>query len=65
MKVTDKIERKIKKIAPGDVFGYDALGLSSDEVIAGAKALVRLADKGVIRRARKGYYYRPKVSVFG
>ncbi len=65
MKVTDKIERKIKKIAPGDVFGYDALGLSSSEVIAGAKALGRLTDKGVIRRARKGYYYRPKVSVFG
>ena len=65
MKVTDKIERKIKKIAPGDVFGYDTLGLASDEVMAGAKALGRLVDKGVIKRARKGYYYKPKLSVFG
>ncbi|OXE98103.1 hypothetical protein BC749_109106 [Flavobacterium araucananum] len=65
MKVTDKIERKIKQIAPGEVFGYDTLGLASNEVLAGAKALSRLKEKGVIRRARKGYYYKPKVSVFG
>lgn len=65
MKVTDKIERKIKQIAPGEVFGYDTLGLASNEVLAGAKALGRLKEKGVIRRARKGYYYKPKISVFG
>ncbi|MDQ5930583.1 MAG: hypothetical protein QG594_2371 [Bacteroidota bacterium] len=65
MKVTDKIVAKINRIDTGDVFGYDTLGLTSDEVIAGAKALSRLVDKGIIRRARKGYYYKPKVSVFG
>jgi predicted transcriptional regulator of viral defense system len=65
MKVTDKIVAKINRIDTGDVFGYDTLGLTSDEIIAGSKALSRLADKGIIRRARKGYYYKPKVSAFG
>lgn len=65
MKVTDKIVAKINRIDTGDLFGYDTLGLNSDEIIAGSKALSRLVDKGIIRRARKGYYYKPKVSVFG
>lgn len=65
MKVTDKIVAKINRIDTGDVFGYDTLGLTSDEIIAGSKALSRLVDKGVIKRVRKGYYYKPKVSVFG
>ena len=65
MKVTDKIVAKINRIDTGDLFGYDILGLNSDEIIAGSKALSRLVDKGIIRRARKGYYYKPKVSAFG
>lgn len=65
MKVTDKILAKINRIDTGDVFGYDVLGINSDEVLAASKALSRLVDKGVIKRARKGYYYKPKVSVFG
>ncbi len=65
MKVTDKIAAKINRIDTGDVFGYDTLGLTSNEIIAGAKALSRLVDKGVIKRARKGYYYKPKITVFG
>ena len=65
MKVTDKILAKINRIDAGDVFGYDTLGVNSDEVLAASKALSRLVDKGVIKRARKGYYYKPKVSVFG
>ena len=46
MKVTDKIVAKINRIDTGDVFGYDTLGLTSDEIIAGSKALSRLVDKG-------------------
>ena len=65
MKVTDKIVAKINRIDTGDVFGYDTLGLKSDEIIAGSKALSRLVGRGVIKRARKGYYYKPKVSLFG
>ena len=42
MKVTDKIVAKINRIDTGDVFGYDTLGLTSDEIIAGSKALSRL-----------------------
>ena len=65
MKVTDKIITKINRIDAGAVFGYDTLGISSDEILAASKALSRLVDKGLIKRARKGYYYKPKVSVFG
>lgn len=65
MKVTDKILAKINRINTGDVFGYDTLGINSDKVIAASKALSRLVEKGVIKRARKGYYYKPKVTVFG
>lgn len=65
MRVTDKIAAKINRIDTGDVFGYDTLGLTSNEIIAGSKALSRLVDKGVIKRARKGFYYKPKVTVFG
>lgn len=65
MKVTDKIVAKINRIDIGDVFGYDTLGLTPDEIIAGSKALSRLVDKGVVKRARKGYYYKPKITVFG
>lgn len=42
MKVTDKIIARINRIDTGDVFGYDALGITSDEIIAGSKALSRL-----------------------
>ncbi|WP_417942192.1 DUF6088 family protein [Flavobacterium sp. RS13.1] len=65
MTVADKIGRKVKQIAPGEVFGYAALGLSADELLAGAKALGRLTSRGIVKRARKGYYYKPKISVFG
>lgn len=65
MKVADKILTKINRIDTGDVFGYDTLGINPVEVIAASKALSRLVEKGVIKRARKGYYYKPKVTVFG
>lgn len=65
MKVTDKILARINRIDTGDLFGYAILGLNADEIIAGSKALSRLVNKGIIRRARKGYYYKPKVSAFG
>jgi len=65
MKVTDKILTKINRIDTGDIFGYDALGITSEDVIAASKALSRLVDKGVIKRAKKGLYYKPKVTAFG
>lgn len=65
MKVTDKILAKINRIDTGDVFGYDTLEINSDEIIAASKALSRLVEKGVIKRARKGYYYKPNVTAFG
>jgi predicted transcriptional regulator of viral defense system len=65
MKVTDKIMVKINRIDTGEVFGYDKLGITSDEVIAASKALSRLVEKGAIKRAKKGFYYKPKVTIFG
>lgn len=65
MKVTDKILAKINRIDTGYLFGYDRLEINSDEIIAASKALSRLVEKGIIKRARKGYYYKPKVTVFG
>jgi predicted transcriptional regulator of viral defense system len=65
MKVTNKIKTKIDRIDTGEVFGYDTLGITSNEVIAASKALSRLVENGYIKRAKKGFYYRPKMTVFG
>lgn len=65
MNITDKIKTRIDQITTGDVFGYAALGIAPDEVLAASKALSRLTADGVIRRAKKGLYYKPKQSAFG
>jgi hypothetical protein len=65
MKVTDKIKTKINRIDAGELFGYDTLGITLDEVIAASKALSRLVENGYIKRAKKGFYYRPKMTIFG
>lgn len=65
MNVAEKIKQKIDRIDTGVVFGYTALGLTPGEVLAASKAMSRLAEDGVIRRAKKGLYYKPKQSAFG
>ncbi|MDX6191989.1 hypothetical protein SGQ83_21775 [Flavobacterium sp. Fl-318] len=65
IKVTNKIINKINQINKGDLFGYEIFELSSSEAIAGYKVLSRLSGKGIIKRAKKGYYYKPIFSAFG
>lgn len=65
MKVTDKIERKIKTLQEGATFTYQQLDLEQNEFQAAAKALERFIKKGRIRRVSSGRFYKPKQSVFG
>lgn len=65
MKVTEKIERKIKKTQEGATFSYQQLGIDQSEYSAAAKALERLIKKGIIKRISTGVFYKPKQSAFG
>ena len=65
MKVTEKIEKKIKRMPEGTTFKYQQLGIVATEYSAAAKAVERLIEKGVIKRITTGVFYKPKKSVFG
>jgi len=65
MTVAQKIKQKIDRIDKGTLFGYNTLGITPDEVLAASKAISRLTAEGIIRRAKKGIYYKPKQSAFG
>ncbi|RXK87291.1 DUF6088 family protein [Filimonas effusa] len=65
MTTTKKITSVIGNLREGQVFTYDQLGLKPDEYRAAVKALVRMANKGVIKRAGVGKYYLPAKTVFG
>ena len=65
MKVTEKINREVEKMADGTVFKYQQLGISQSEYSAAAKAIERLISKGIIKRSSTGIFYKPKQSVFG
>ena len=60
MKVTDKIKTKIDRIDAGEVFGYDMLGITSNEVIAASKALSRLVEKVISNEQKKVFITDPK-----
>lgn len=65
MKVAEKINREVEKMAEGTVFKYQQLGISQNEYGAAAKAIERLIAKGVIKRTSTGIFYKPKQSIFG
>jgi predicted transcriptional regulator of viral defense system len=65
MKVTEKIERKIKRMQEGTTFKYQQLGIDQSEYSATAKAIERLIKKGMIKRVSTGIFYKPKQSAFG
>jgi hypothetical protein len=65
MTVAEKIKQKIDRIDIGALFGYAALGITPNEVLAASKAISRLAADGTIRRAKRGIYYKPRQSAFG
>lgn len=65
MKVTEKIERKIKRMQEGTTFKYQQLGIDQSEYSAAAKAIERLIKKEMIKRVSTGVFYKPKQSAFG
>ena len=65
MKITKKIEKKIKKIDAGTTFKYQHLSITPEEYSAATKAIERLISKGIIKRISTGVFYKPKQTVFG
>lgn len=65
MKVTEKIEKKIKRMPEGTTFKYQQLDITATEYSAAAKAIERLLDKKIIKRITTGVFYKPMQTVFG
>lgn len=65
MKTTDKIMKAIERYGPGQVFIFSELGLSPGEYRAGTKALSRMVEEGLLKRASTGKYYKLNTSPFG
>lgn len=65
MKVAEKIEKKIKRMAEGTTFKYQQLGIDANEYSAAAKAIERFIEKGLIKRVTTGVFYKPKQTIFG
>lgn len=65
MNITAYIKDKISRIDAGTAFTYESLTIPNDEFTAASKSLSRLVSKGVIKRYRKGVYYKPKLTDFG
>jgi hypothetical protein len=65
MAVATHIREQIKTFSEGKTFGYDALSIDRANFAAAAKALERLQKEGVIKKASKGVFYKPKRTTFG
>lgn len=65
MKVTQKIEKQIKRLKEGTTFKYQQLSIESNEYSAAAKAMGRLIEKGIIKRVSTGLFFKPKQTIFG
>lgn len=65
MKTATQIDKKIAALPPGQVVGYDDLGIEKTEYLAAAKAMSRMVKSGIIKRASTGLFYKPKKTVFG
>ena len=65
MKVTEKIEKRIKRMPEGTTFKYRQLNITASEYSAAVKAIERLIAKKVIKRISTGIFYKPKKTVFG
>jgi len=65
MVLAARISNTIKQIPVGSTFGYGDLRIAKEEYAAAAKALERLRKTGLVKRAAKGVFYRPELTVFG
>lgn len=65
MTITEKINKKLKRIPAGVTFRYQDLQLTPSEYQAAAKYLERMVRKGELRRLSRGILYKPRSSAFG
>ena len=65
MNISEKIKKRIKTISEDTTFGYEQLGIKQTEFQATAKVIERLLKKGIIKKASKGVFYKPRITVFG
>lgn len=65
MKVSQKIVKSIAQITEGTVFGYQDMGIETNEYGAAAKSISILVAAGTLKRASKGIFYKPRQTVFG
>ena len=65
MSVSQKVEIQLQKIPEGTIFNYQELSIEPNEYTAASKKIERLISNGIIKRASKGMFYKPKQTVFG
>lgn len=65
MSLMKKVKLAIDKIPEGQIITYNDFKIYKNNPYALSKALGRLSDKGIIKRYKKGIYYKPKKTVFG
>ena len=65
MSIMQQVRAQIADLPPGELITYANFDVEEASFGALAAALSRLARQGVISRYSKGYYYKPKESLFG
>lgn len=63
--IQQKIKQFIEEKPAGEIFRYKDLPFQGKELTAVSKSLSRFSKKGIVRRLRKGMYYKPKQTIFG
>src|SRR5690606_1538674 len=63
--VAKLVKQRLAQIPDGSIFGYDSFPVKEKEEMALAKVLSRLTTKGILARAEKGKYYKPRKTKFG
>jgi hypothetical protein len=56
---------QIAGINEGITFRYEDLGIMPEMYQAAAKALARMVNNGLLKRATKGVFYKPRKTIFG
>jgi Family of unknown function (DUF6088) len=65
MNVSQKVVKQLTQIPEGSTFRYQDMGIEAHEFGAAAKSIERLIAAGTLKRASKGVFYKPKLTVFG
>lgn len=65
MSIAAEIRKCVKRLKPGQVFGYGDIPMYQENSAAVVKAMSRLLKKGEIRRLSKGRFYKPRQGIAG